>query len=82
MRVLAPTLVIWLDASPKELHARVANRGRSFEAGVDQTFLNALRSGYESVLNSSIGVPLYRPCATKPKELIAELQLVAKAIAG
>jgi thymidylate kinase len=80
--VLAPTLVIWLDAAEDELVARVVGRGREFETSVEPSFLGALREGYSCLLNGPAAPPLYRPDATTPEELVRELLVVAHAMQG
>jgi 2-amino-4-hydroxy-6-hydroxymethyldihydropteridine diphosphokinase len=78
--VIEPTLVVWLDASPQDLAARVAGRGRDFEAAVDLNFLAALRDGYAHALTDRDAPPVHRARATTPADLVAELLVVAAAI--
>ncbi len=80
--VIEPTLVVWLSAPPEELAARVAGRGRDFEATVDVRFLAALCQGYARVLTSRNAPPVYRAQATTTSDLVAELLVVAAAIEG
>jgi 2-amino-4-hydroxy-6-hydroxymethyldihydropteridine diphosphokinase len=81
-QALEPTLLVWLDAPVQELQARVAARGRGFEAPVDESFLAALQAGYRRVLTAAEAPPLYRAHAAQPDELLEELLIVASAIDG
>ena len=80
--VIEPTLVVWLDAPPAELAARVHSRGRSFETPIGEEFLSRLRAAYAQMLDGPFAPPLYRPQSSILQELTDELLLVAQAISG
>jgi 2-amino-4-hydroxy-6-hydroxymethyldihydropteridine diphosphokinase len=80
--VLEPTLVVWLDAPPAELAARVHARGRPFEAPIEEEFLARLQAAFGKMFDGSSATPLYRPRCSGLQELTKELLLVAQAISG
>jgi 2-amino-4-hydroxy-6-hydroxymethyldihydropteridine diphosphokinase len=81
-RVLAPTLVIWLDAPVAELSSRIQTRGRDFEALVGEVFLGKLQAAFERLFRGPPVTPSYRPVATSLPDLCDELGVVAQAISG
>jgi len=46
-----PTILIHLNATPEEALARIKNRGRDFESGIDIEYLKALSDTYEMFLS-------------------------------
>lgn len=48
-RVHAPSVLVHLEASDAVLLARIANRGREFERGIDERFLSAMRRAYNDL---------------------------------
>ena len=57
--VVAPSVVIHLDASPATLQARIAARGRPFEQGMDETFLSRIRRAYDNI-EGELACPVVR----------------------
>jgi len=47
--VVAPSVVIHLDASVATVRARIASRGRRFEQGMDEAFLSRIRRSYDKI---------------------------------
>ena len=43
----APDLVVYIQASVETLRARIAARGRAFEAGISEEYLGGLNALYE-----------------------------------
>jgi deoxyadenosine/deoxycytidine kinase len=80
--VVDATLVVWLDAPPADLLARVRSRGREFESPVSENFLADLQHAYARVLTAPSSPPLYRPHATTLDALTDELLTVSQAIGG
>ena len=48
-QVVPPAIVIHLDASVATLTSRIANRGRGYEAGMDEAFLSTMRDAYNDI---------------------------------
>jgi deoxyguanosine kinase len=45
-RVARPDLVVYLQARPEVLHARIKRRGREYERGIETSYLDALARAY------------------------------------
>lgn len=54
----APDLVIWLQAEPDTLLARVRQRGVKMERGISEDYLRALSNGYHRYFASHRGAPV------------------------
>ncbi len=53
-----PQLVIWLQAEPDVLMARVRQRGRKIERGLSEDYLRALAAGYHRYFSSQRNCPV------------------------
>jgi 2-amino-4-hydroxy-6-hydroxymethyldihydropteridine diphosphokinase len=80
-QILAPTLVIWLDAPSSVLARRVRARGPG-EAPLDEEFPSRQQTGFTELFRGPLSVPFYRPSATSIEDLTEEILLVAQAIEG
>lgn len=47
--VVAPSMVVHLDASVATLQSRIAARGRPFERAMDEAFLSQIRGSYDNI---------------------------------
>ena len=57
--VVAPSVVVHLDASVATLQARIAARGRQFERAMDEAFLSQIRRSYDNI-DGELGCPVIR----------------------
>lgn len=57
--VVAPSVVIHLDASVAALQSRIAARGRQFERAMDEAFLSQIRGSYDNI-EADLDCPVIR----------------------
>ncbi|MDQ3071927.1 MAG: deoxynucleoside kinase [Bacteroidota bacterium] len=54
----APDLLIFLHSTPVRLRENIRKRGRSFESGIEQTYLEKLEESYRSYLHTYTVCPI------------------------
>lgn len=75
-RVLQPNLVVYLDADNRALLDRIKLRGRDYETGITEHYLDSLRKAYEQHFAANPEVNVLR-CCTTSLDLRSECDLEA-----